>query len=360
MKTTGGGAQLLAGYVVPERGATIEPARARQILARQLPAALVPAIIVLDSLPTRTSGKVDRAALPWPPPDSALPRKADAADPARTFDPPRRLILARACVEVCRLVPVIPSGALGVLVLSVLVSLLIRFGLALTAAASGLVLLAAGVLACAITTAAKWILVGRCREAEHPLWSSFVWRNELADTFVEELAVPWLAGSAIGTPLLNGWLRSLGARIGRGAWIETYWLPEPDLIEIGDGATVGRGVVVQTHLFHDRIMRLGRVRIGAGATLGPHAIALPGSLVAEGTTIGPQSLVMRGESVPAHSRWIGNPISSWKDTPGHATRRRHRRGSRPSGRRGGRPSGRRGDDRLLVKTTRRTGGRHRY
>ena len=125
----------------------------------------------------------------------------------------------------CRLVPVILSGALGVLVLSVLVSLLIRFGLALTAAASGLVLLAAGVLACAITTAAKWILVGRCREAEHPLWSSFVWRNELADTFVEELAVPWLAGSAIGTPLLNVWLRSLGARIGRGAWIEPYWLP---------------------------------------------------------------------------------------------------------------------------------------
>jgi len=203
-------------------------------------------------------------------------------------------------------------------------------------------------LACAITTTAKWILVGRCRAAEHPLWSSFVWRNELADTFVEELAVPWLAGSAIGTPLLNVWLRSLGARIGRGAWIETYWLPEPDLIEIGHDATVGRGVVVQTHLFHDRIMRLGRVRIAAGATLGPHTIALPGSLVAEGTTIGPQSLVMRGESVPAHSRWIGNPISAWEDTPGRTTRRTRGRD--------GRPLGRQGDGDRLVGTTRRTGG----
>ena len=73
VKTTGGGAQVLAGYVVPEDGAAIEPARARRALARQLPAALVPRIIVLDSLPTRTSGKVDRAALPWPPPDSAGP-----------------------------------------------------------------------------------------------------------------------------------------------------------------------------------------------------------------------------------------------------------------------------------------------
>ena len=68
VKATGGGAQLLAGYVVPEQGAAIEPARAREALARRLPAALVPRIVVLDSLPTRTSGKVDRAALPWPPP----------------------------------------------------------------------------------------------------------------------------------------------------------------------------------------------------------------------------------------------------------------------------------------------------
>ena len=68
VKTTAGGTRLLAGYVVPEDGATIEPARAREALARRLPAALVPRIVVLDSLPTRTSGKVDRAALPWPPP----------------------------------------------------------------------------------------------------------------------------------------------------------------------------------------------------------------------------------------------------------------------------------------------------
>ena len=73
VKTAGGGARVLAGYVVPEGGAAIEPARARQALARQLPAALVPRVIVVDSLPTRTSGKVDRAALPWPPPDPAGP-----------------------------------------------------------------------------------------------------------------------------------------------------------------------------------------------------------------------------------------------------------------------------------------------
>ena len=70
-------------------------------------------------------------------------------------------------------------------------------------------------------------------------------------------------------PLLTAWLRTLGARIGRGVWLETYWLPESDLVRLGDGATVNRGCVLQTHLFHDRIMSMDTVRLDEGATLGP-------------------------------------------------------------------------------------------
>ena len=51
-----------------------------------------------------------------------------------------------------------------------------------------------------VTTAAKWLLVGRMRPGSHPLWSSFVWRNELADTFVEVVAAPWFARAVTGTP----------------------------------------------------------------------------------------------------------------------------------------------------------------
>ena len=144
-----------------------------------------------------------------------------------------------------------------------------------------------------------------------PLWSSFVWRAELADTFVEVLAVPWLIGLISGTPLLNMWLRTMGAKIGRGVWLETYWLPESDLIRLGDGATINRGCVVQTHLFHDRIMSMAEVTLGAGATLGPHGIVLPGASVGERATVGPGSLVTRGDTLPADSRWLGNPILTW-------------------------------------------------
>ena len=128
---------------------------------------------------------------------------------------------------------------------------------------------------------------------------------------VEVLAVPWLVGPANGTPVLTAWLRTMGARIGRGVWLETYWLPESDLVRLGDGATVNRGCVVQTHLFHDRIMSMDEVRIDEGATLGPNGIILPGASIGAGTTIGPGSLVTRGDSVPAATRWLGNPITTW-------------------------------------------------
>jgi non-ribosomal peptide synthetase-like protein len=176
----------------------------------------------------------------------------------------------------------------------------------------GVLLLAAGTAACLLAIAAKWLLVGRFRVTERPLWSAFVWRNELADTFIEVLAAPGLVGSLGGTPLMSLWLRGLGARVGRGVWCETYWMPEADLIRLDDGATVNRGCVVQTHLFHDRIMRMDEVMLGEGATLGPHGIVLPGATVAARATVGPASLVTRGETVPPDTRWLGNPITPWR------------------------------------------------
>jgi non-ribosomal peptide synthetase-like protein len=262
---------------------------------------------VLSSAPRKAKkGSSWLGAPPMP-----LRRIAESADTSRTFDPPARLKLARALVELCRIVPVMCAAALAVGVLAVLAYGWQLFGPGVVALAAGPVLLAAALVAAATATLAKWLLVGRFRVADRALWTSFVWRNELADTFVEVLAAPWLVRFATGTPLLTGWLRTLGAKIGRGVWLETYWLPEYDLVRLGDGATVNRGCVVQTHLFHDRVMSMDEVTLDAGAALGPHGIVLPGASIGAHTTVGPGSLITRGDAVPADSRWLGNPIATW-------------------------------------------------
>ncbi len=262
---------------------------------------------VLSSTPLKA--KKGSSYLGMPP----LPvrRAIGDADTSRTYTPALHLKAARALVELCRIVPVMCGVALTVVVAFGLLWTATAFGFGVAALLAGPALLAAGIVAALTATVMKWLLVGKFREVDHPLWSSFVWRNELADTFVEALAVPWLIGSIGGTPLLSAWLRTMGVKIGRGVWLETYWLPEADLVSLGDGATINRGCVVQTHLFHDRIMSMSRVTLGEGATLGPHGIVLPGAGIGARTTVGPGSLVTRGDEVPADTRWLGNPISAW-------------------------------------------------
>jgi len=264
-------------------------------------------VAVLSAAPSKA--KAGSSWLGSPP--VRLRRAQNDGDSERTFDPPLKLKIARALVETCRLIPVMVTFAIGLGVLFALAGIATDVGYAAAALLSGIVLLIAGAVAGASAVAAKWLVVGRIEKVEHPLWSSFVWRNEVSDAFVETVAAPWFARAATGTPVLNVWLRALGAKIGRGVWCESYWLPEADLVTLGDGATVERGCVVQTHLFHDRIMAMDTVTIGEGATLGPHCVALPAAGIGAGATVGPASLVMRGDTVPPSTRWQGNPIAPW-------------------------------------------------
>lgn len=109
VRTTAAGHQLLVGYVVPSAtgdaaGAAVaadrngsgdaagavdaadtdgsvvafDAADSVARLRKELPAALVPLLAVVDDLPTRTSGKVDRNALPWPLPALETPDTAQA------------------------------------------------------------------------------------------------------------------------------------------------------------------------------------------------------------------------------------------------------------------------------------------
>ncbi|WP_408896691.1 Pls/PosA family non-ribosomal peptide synthetase [Nocardioides sp. R1-1] len=308
-----GGYELGGGWLRAERvkvgkrafvGNSAMAAPGRKVPKRSL-------VAVLSAAPARSRVRAGESWLGSPP--AALRRATQGSADERTYAPPLRLKVARACWELARLLPVtlavcLPLGvALGTL------AVWAAYGALAGVLVVPLLLWVGGLLAAAVAIAAKWLLVGRVRAGAHPLWSSFVWRNELADTFVEVVATPWFAGLATGSPLITAWFRALGARVGRGVWCESYWLPEPDLVELGDGATVNQGSVVQTHLFHDRLLSIDAVRLRRGATVGPNSVVLPAASLGRHATVGPVSLVMRGESVPDKTRWIGNPIGPWAD-----------------------------------------------
>jgi non-ribosomal peptide synthetase-like protein len=239
-----------------------------------------------------------------------LPRVPDPVDPSRTVSPPRRLICARGTMDLVRLLcPTAIAIVIEALEVLVLAWLCANAGLMLAVLCAPFVLLSGGVAGTAVTVAVKWSLIGRYRRSEHPLWSSFVWRDELINTSQEQLAGELLLRFALGTPLMSLYLRAMGARVGRGVWCETLAVTEYDMIDLGDGAVLNRGSCLMTHLFHDRLLRIGPTQLAPGATLGPTAAVLPDTVVGAGTTVCGHSVVMRGEELPAGSRWQGVPVA---------------------------------------------------
>jgi non-ribosomal peptide synthetase-like protein len=240
-----------------------------------------------------------------------LPRTPDAGDPARTTAPPRRLRLARAAMDLLRLLgPNAIALYVEVLELTAMVAICARYGVFAAVVTAPLVLLSGGIVCTAVTIAMKWLLIGRYKRSVHPLWCSFVWRDELMNAAQEQLADEKLLRLSIGTPIMSLYLRAMGAKVGRGVWCETTAVTEHDMITLDDGAAVNRGGCLMTHLFHDRLLRIGPTHLEKGATLGPTAVVLPDTHVGAATCVEGHSVVLRGEELPPATRWHGTPVTA--------------------------------------------------
>jgi amino acid adenylation domain-containing protein len=76
VRESSAGNQVLVGYVVGD----VDPTALRAAIAASGPEALVPLLVILDKLPQGASGKVDRTALPWPPPPRDMAGRAAGLD----------------------------------------------------------------------------------------------------------------------------------------------------------------------------------------------------------------------------------------------------------------------------------------
>jgi non-ribosomal peptide synthetase-like protein len=240
-----------------------------------------------------------------------LPRVPEAADPARTTEPPKRLVLARGVMDAIRiLLPNTISLTIGLLDLLILNMIGGHLGVGAMIALCPLLVLGSGLLSAGIAVALKWMIIGRYRSNRYPLWSFFVWRDEFINSAHEQLAGEWLLRFAIGTPLMSLYLRAMGSKVGRGVWCETTAITEYDVVKLGDGCAINRGSCLMTHVFHDRLLCIGPTSVGAGATMGPTSAVLPDTKLGANTCIGAHSVVLRGEELPAGTRWHGAPVRS--------------------------------------------------
>ena len=233
-----------------------------------------------------------------------------------TFRPSPSRRIGRGFVEGLRIVlPLATVIATGYLTI-VLIMPLVEDGFDVTGvAALALAGCLYGLASFLLVVALKWILVGRYRPRAAPMWTPFVWISEAVTNLYESLAVPNMLDILRGTPMLPWALRLLGARIGKGVYLNTTDLTEFDCVSIGDGAELNAWCGPQTHLFEDRVMKIGIVEIGERVTVGVRTTILYDTQVGDNVRLGPLTTVAKGERLPAQTQWEGSPAAPVRHLP---------------------------------------------
>ncbi|KAF0713083.1 Aste57867_4523 [Aphanomyces stellatus] len=158
-----------------------------------------------------------------------------------------------------------------------------------------------------LTLVLKWTLVGTYKPVEWPMWSSQVWWSEFITSVMEHLG-PIALAPFIGTPYLPMIYRLYGANIGRRCYVGVLDIPEFDCVHIGDDCAFNATSFPQTHLFEDRVMKLGHVHVGNRCTMRLNATLLPQSTMEDDTALGCNSVAMKGEHLTSGYDWYGFPV----------------------------------------------------
>jgi len=110
-----------------------------------------------------------------------------------------------------------------------------------------------------------------------------------------------------GTPFKPVLWRLRGVRIGRRVFDDGAHISESTLTTIGDDCVLNTGSTIQCHSQEDATFKSDRTTLGAGCTLGVGALVHYGVTMGDGSLLAADSFLMKGEEVPAHARWGGNP-----------------------------------------------------
>ncbi|MGW7255119.1 Pls/PosA family non-ribosomal peptide synthetase [Streptomyces sp. NPDC054834] len=157
---------------------------------------------------------------------------------------------------------------------------------------------------CLFPVIAKWLLVGRWKPGEFPLWSLAYLRFWLLKVLLHANPMVFF----VGNPLYVLYLRALGARIGKGVTILSRSVPVcTDLLTIGAGTVIRKDAFLLCYRAHAGRIQTGRVTLGRDVFVGEKTVLDIDTSMGDGAQIGHSSALYRGQAVPDGERRHGTP-----------------------------------------------------
>jgi hypothetical protein len=117
------------------------------------------------------------------------------------------------------------------------------------------------------------------------------------------------------TPFANLLLRLLGAKLGKNVQINSKFIFDATLLEIGDNTVIGGGAIVIGHIVERGILKLKKVKIGANVTIGSHSTIMPGCEIGDNAIIGAGAVLLKNAKVQPREIWFGVPAECIRHRP---------------------------------------------
>jgi non-ribosomal peptide synthetase-like protein len=155
----------------------------------------------------------------------------------------------------------------------------------------------------ALSIVVKWLVIGRFKAGEYPLWGFYYFRWWLVRSLLSAIPTGYLAG----TPLLNWYYRLLGAKIGKDVYLGSDEVFSFDLISVGDSSSIGTETTLLGYTVEDGWLKIGPVRVGSGCFVGNRCVLSRGVSMGAGSALEDLSMLPAGTHLPAGERWTGSP-----------------------------------------------------
>ncbi|HUL13364.1 MAG TPA: Pls/PosA family non-ribosomal peptide synthetase [Methylococcaceae bacterium] len=151
--------------------------------------------------------------------------------------------------------------------------------------------------------ASKWLVLGRLKEGDHPIWGSYYLRWLFVQRVLHCVPIHFLAG----TPLLALYLKLLGSRIGKGVYIESHLIAGLDLLTIGNRVCINADANIACYSLEDGFLKVRRIIIGNDVCIGIRSVVGMDVAIGDGTVIGDHTCIGSGQRLGNHEYWSGSP-----------------------------------------------------